>query len=44
VRVCRPAGEEKAADRWLRDFGLPPMRPVERAGAVEVLAEERSPQ
>jgi hypothetical protein len=40
VRVCRAAGEEAAADRWLRDFGLPPMRPVERVGAVEVLALE----
>jgi hypothetical protein len=41
VRLCRPAGEEKATDRWLRDFGLPPMRPVERVGAVEVLAPGR---
>jgi hypothetical protein len=41
VRICRPAGEEAAAGRWLRDFGLGPMRPVERMGAVEVLARER---
>jgi hypothetical protein len=38
VRICRAAGEGPVADRWLRDFGLPPMRPVERVGAVEVLA------
>jgi len=38
VRLCRPAGEDAAAARWLRDFGLPPMRAVGRVGAVEVLA------
>jgi hypothetical protein len=37
VRFCRAAGDEAMADRWLRDFGLPPMRAVERVGAVEVL-------
>jgi len=41
VRLCRAAGEEAAADRWLRDFGLPPMRGVGRVGAVELLAPER---
>jgi hypothetical protein len=41
IRICRRAGEEAAADRWLRDFRLPPMRAVERAGAVEVLAPAR---
>ena len=38
VRLCRPAGEDAAAARWLRDFGMPPARAVERVGAVEVLA------
>ena len=41
VRLCRAAGEEAAADRWLRDFGLPPMHAVERVGAVELLAPAR---
>jgi len=36
VRYCRAAGDA-ASERWLRDFGLPAMRPVERVGAVEVL-------
>ena len=38
VRYCRAAGDAAMADRWLRDFGLPPMRPAERVGAVELLA------
>jgi hypothetical protein len=37
LRLCRAAGEDAAADRWLRDFALPPMRAVARVGAVEVL-------
>jgi hypothetical protein len=37
VRYCRAAGDAAMADRWLRDFGLPPMAPVERVGALEVL-------
>jgi hypothetical protein len=37
VRFCRSAGESAPADRWLRDFGLPPMRPVGRVGGVELL-------
>ncbi len=41
VRLCRPAGEAAAADRWLRDFGLPPMRGGGRVGAVEILAPAR---
>src|SRR5512133_2775876 len=40
VRFCRAAGEAEFADRWLRDFGLPPMRAADRAGAVEVLEPE----
>jgi hypothetical protein len=41
VRFCRPSGEEAAAARWLRDFGLPSMRATARVGAVEVLAPGR---
>jgi hypothetical protein len=36
VRYCRAAGDAMS-DRWLRDFGLPAMKPVERVGGVEVL-------
>jgi hypothetical protein len=38
VRYCRPVGDGAAADRWIRDFGLPPMRAADRVGAVEILA------
>jgi len=37
LRICRPAGEERQADRWLRDFGMPPMRAEERVGRIETL-------
>jgi hypothetical protein len=37
VTFCRAAGEQPYADRWLRHFGLPPMRAARRVGAVEVL-------
>lgn len=37
VTICCAAGEQPMAARWLRAFGLPPMRVARRAGAVEVL-------
>jgi hypothetical protein len=43
VRICRAAGEARFADRWLRDFGLPPMRAALRVGAVEVLEPDPAP-
>jgi hypothetical protein len=44
VRVCRAAGEAPFADRWLRDFGLPPMRAAARVGAIEVLERDPAPR
>ena len=44
LRFCRAAGEGAFADRWLRDFGLPPMRAAKRIGAVEVLERDPAPQ
>ena len=37
LRICRPAGEEEHAERWLRAFHLWPVRVVGRRGTVEVL-------
>ena len=37
LRICRPAGEEEHAERWLRAFHLWPVRVVERRGTVEEL-------
>jgi hypothetical protein len=44
VRFCRAAGEGPFADRWLRDFGLPPMRAAARVGQVEVLERDPAPR
>jgi hypothetical protein len=38
VRYCRAAGDGAAADRWIRDYGLPVMTPTARVGAVEIIA------
>jgi hypothetical protein len=38
ARICRVRGEEAAAARWLRDYGLGPVREVGRRGTVDVLA------
>jgi hypothetical protein len=40
VVFCRAAGEKAYADRWLREFHLPPMRAVRRVGNVEVLEQD----
>jgi len=40
LRICRPRGEEKEAERWLRAFHLWPVREVERRGTVEVVVIE----
>jgi hypothetical protein len=37
LRICRAAGDEAAAERWLRDFRLWPARAVERRGTIDVL-------
>ncbi len=37
LRICRPAGEEEHAERWLRAFHLWPVRGVGRQGTVDVL-------
>ncbi len=37
LRICRPAGEEEHAERWLRAFHLWPVRVVGRRGTLEVL-------
>ncbi|WP_242345938.1 hypothetical protein [Anaeromyxobacter terrae] len=37
LRICRPAGEEEHAERWLRAFHLWPVRIVGRQGTVDVL-------
>jgi hypothetical protein len=37
LRICRPRGEEAQAERWLRDFNLWPVRPLERRETVDVL-------
>jgi hypothetical protein len=37
LRICRPAGEEEHAERWLRAFHLWPVRVVGRRGTVDVL-------
>jgi hypothetical protein len=37
LRVCRPAGEEAQAERWLRAFHVWPVRRVERRATLDVL-------
>ncbi len=37
LRICRPAGEEAQAEKWLRAFHLWPVHPVERRKTVDVL-------
>jgi hypothetical protein len=37
LRICRPRGEERQAERWLRAFHLWPVREVERRETVDVL-------
>jgi hypothetical protein len=37
-------GEGPFADRWLRDFGLAPMRAAARVGQVEVLEQDPAPR
>jgi hypothetical protein len=44
VRVCRAVGEGPFADRWLRDYGLPPMRAAARVGSIEVLERDPAPR
>jgi hypothetical protein len=44
LRFCRATGEGPFADRWLRDFGLPPMRAAARVGGVEVLERDPAPR
>jgi hypothetical protein len=43
ARLCRAAGEGPFADRWLRDYGLPPMRAAARVGVIEVLERDPAP-
>lgn len=38
ARVCVPAGEERRAERWLRDYGLGPWEEAGREGGLRVLA------
>jgi len=38
LRICRPHGEDAAAERWLRAFHLWPVSVVERRETVDVLA------
>ena len=40
LRICRPRGEDAAAERWLRAFHLWPVRLVERRATVDVLEPE----
>jgi hypothetical protein len=37
LRICRPAGEDAQAERWLRAFHLWPVRRVERRETLDVL-------
>ncbi|HET8541910.1 MAG TPA: hypothetical protein VFL83_18680 [Anaeromyxobacter sp.] len=37
LRICRPRGEDAAAERWLRAFHLWPARVVERRATLDVL-------
>ena len=37
LRICRPAGEEAQAERWLRAFHVWPVRSVERRPTLDVL-------
>lgn len=41
LRICRAAGEEEHAERWLRAFHLWPVRVVRPRGTVEVLVPVR---
>jgi hypothetical protein len=41
LRICAPAGEEAAAERWLRAFHLWPARVLDREGTVLVRTPER---
>jgi hypothetical protein len=43
LRVCRPAGEERQAERWLRAFHLWPVRHVERRATLDVLVPAAAP-
>jgi hypothetical protein len=37
LRICRPSGEDAEAERWLRAYGLWPVRRVETRRTVDVL-------
>jgi hypothetical protein len=37
LRICRPRGDDREAERWLRAFHLWPVRVVERRETVDVL-------
>ncbi len=44
LRICRPSGEKKDAERWLRAYHLWPVRLVETRRTVDVLAPEGGTQ
>jgi len=44
LRICRPRGEERQAERWLRAFRLWPVREVARRETVDVLELGESPR